>query len=104
MPVSLFTFIDLYRRILATTAHILTKGVEHAARTGVSERDMLDWRLADDMQPLRFQIMVVCNFARQWPARVAGLPVPDDVDDQLDVAGFHAAIDASRSFLATLTA
>jgi len=104
MAVSLFTFVDLYRRVLATAAHILDKGAQHAAAIGVSEAQMLDWRLIDDMQPLRFQLMVVCNFAQQWPARVVGLPAPDDVSADLDVAGFRAAIEASGTFLAGLTA
>ena len=64
---------------------------------------MLDWRLIDDMQPLRFQLSVVCNFSRQWPARVAGLPVPEDIGVDLDVAGFQKEIAASREFLAALT-
>jgi hypothetical protein len=103
MAVSLFTFVDLYDRVLGSAAHILDKGVEHAGKIGVSEAQMLDWRLIEDMQPLRFQLMVVCNFSQQWPARVAGLPVPEDVSADLDVPGFRAAIAASKAFLAALT-
>src|SRR5258708_40126087 len=62
MAVSLFTFVDLYNRALDTLAHILTKGAAHAATIDAGESEMLDWRLIDDMQPLRFQVMVVCNF------------------------------------------
>ncbi|HXQ13683.1 MAG TPA: DUF1993 domain-containing protein [Caulobacteraceae bacterium] len=103
MAVSLFTFVDLYDRVLASAAHILGNGVDHAKAIGVSETEMLGWRLIDDMQPLAFQLMVVCNFSQQWPARVAGLPVPEDVSADLDVAGFRAAIAASKAFLAALT-
>lgn len=103
MAVSLYTFIDLYSRALATADHILAKGVEHAAAKGVSEADMLDWRLIEDMQPLRFQLMVVCNFTRLWPARVAGLPLPAEVSDDLTVAGFKAALADAKTYLATLT-
>jgi hypothetical protein len=103
MAVSLFTFVDLYDRLLASAAHLLTKGVEHAEATGVSEDEMLEWRLIEDMQPLRFQLRVVCDFSRQWTARVAGLPAPADMDVGLDVAGFRAAITDSRAFLAGLT-
>jgi len=56
------------------------------------------------MQPLRFQLMVVCNFAQAWPARVAGLPVPAEISDSLDVAGFQAAIAEAKAWLAVLTA
>jgi hypothetical protein len=103
VPVSLFTFVDLYDRALDTAAHILTKGAEHARSKGVSDAEMLDWRLIDDMNPLRFQLMVVCNFPRQWPARVAGLPVPEAVGADMDLAGFRAAIAEAKRYLAALT-
>ncbi|HEX5264829.1 MAG TPA: DUF1993 domain-containing protein [Phenylobacterium sp.] len=102
MTVSLFTFVDLFSRQVATLDHLLTKGAEHAKAEGVSEADMLDWRLIEDMQPLRFQAMVVCNFSRQWTARAAGLPLPADVSVDLDLAGFKAAIAEAKSYLAAL--
>jgi hypothetical protein len=106
MTVNLFSFVDLYDRALATADHLLTKGVAHAEATGVSEAEMLGWRLIDDMHPLAFQIMVVVNFTRAWPARVIGLPVTeaDWIAADLDVAGFRAAIARVRAFLAGLTA
>lgn len=104
MTINFHTFVGLYTRVLDTATHLLTKGAEHAAATGVGEAEMLDWRLIDDMAPLRFQIMVVCNFPQQWLARAVDLPVPADVTDDLDVAGFKAALAASKAFVASLTA
>lgn len=103
VAVSLYTFVDLYARALDTAAHILGKGAAHASAIGAAEAEMLDWRLIDDMQPLRFQLMVVCNFSRQWPARVAGLPVPAEIGSDLDLAGFQAAITDAKAYLAALT-
>lgn len=102
MKTSLFTYVDTYSRILAAADHLLSKGVETAERVGVSEQEMLDWRLIDDMHPLRFQITVICNFSQQWPARAVGVPLPEAVEDRLDVAGFRRAIAASRTFLEDL--
>jgi hypothetical protein len=102
MAVNLFTFIDLYSRLLVSTTHLLNKGAEFAAAKGVSETEMLNWRLIDDMQPLRFQIMVMCNFTKQWTARVAGLPVPEQLPDTLTLAEFHKEIDAAKAYLAAL--
>jgi hypothetical protein len=104
MAVSLFTFVDLYSRQLGTLDHLLTKGAEHAKAIGASEADMLTWRLVDDMNPLAFQVMVVCNFTRLWPARVLGLPLPAEIGADLDLAGFRAAIADSKAYLAGLTA
>ena len=103
MAVSLFTFVDLYSRQLGTLDHLLTKGAEFARAQGLAEDAFLDWRLIDDMQPFRFQAMVVCNFTRQWPSRVVGDPLPEDFSADLDLAGFRAAIAQSKAYLAGLT-
>lgn len=106
MTVSLFTFVDLYDRALAAADNLLTKGAARAEALGVGEAEMLGWRLIDDMNPLAFQLMVVINFSRAWPARAIGLPVTeaDWIAADLDVAGFHGAIAKTRAFLAGLTA
>jgi hypothetical protein len=104
MAVSLFTFVDLYSRVLHSADHIVNKGVEFAKANKVSEKDMLNWRLIDDMMPLSFQLSVVANFTRQWPARVLGLEVPADISPDLDIAGYKAAFAESQEFLARLTA
>ena len=107
MATELYSFVGLFSRQLDVSAHILAKGAAHAAATGVSETDMLGWRLIDDMSPLSFQLMVVCNFSRAWPARVAGLPLPADITanlaENLDVAGFQAALAEAKTYLATIT-
>jgi hypothetical protein len=103
MAVSLYSFVDLYSRALTTASHLLNKGLEHAKATGVGEAEMLDWRLIEDMAPLRFQLMVVCNFTRQWPARVADLPPPADVAMEMTAAEFQAAIADAKRYLAALT-
>lgn len=103
MTVNLHTFIGLYDHSLVAAAHLLDKGMEHAATQSVSERDMLNWRLIDDMHPLGFQVMVVVNFSCQWPARVAGVSAPEAIGADLDLAQLKDAIARARDFLATLT-
>jgi hypothetical protein len=103
VTVSLFTFVDLFDRQVATASSLLAKGEAHAKATGVSEQEMLGWRLIDDMAPIGFQMMVMANFSRLWPARVAGLPLPKEVTADLDVAGFQAALADARAYLAALT-
>lgn len=103
MTISLYSFVGMYARVVTTAEHLLAKGVEHAKATGVPEADMLNWRLIDDMAPIGFQLMVVCNFPRLWMARAAGLPVPAEVTADLDVAGFKAALADAKAYLAALT-
>lgn len=103
MTINLYTFVELYDRALITASHLLDKGMEHAAGQGVSEGEMLNWRLIETMHPLRFQATVVVNFSCQWTARAAGLPVPDPIATDLDTRGLKDAIAQARTFLATLT-
>jgi hypothetical protein len=102
VTVNLYTFVGLYDRVLGTLSHVLAKGAARASALGVGEAEMLEWRLIDDMNPLRFQAQVVINFARQWPARVIGLEPPADVRTDLNLAGLQTAIAEARSFLKTL--
>jgi hypothetical protein len=104
MTTTLFSFVDLYRRQLDAIAHLLDKGVAFAESRGVSEQEMLGWRLAEDMHPLSFQLMVVINFGQSWPARVAGVEVPAALTADLDVAAYRRAIADAKAFLATLSA
>lgn len=103
MTVNLYTFVDLYDRALAAASHLLDKGLEHAASQGISERDMLGWRLIGDMHPLGFQVMVVVNFSCQWPARVAGVAAPAPIAADLDLRQLKDAIAQARDYLAALT-
>ena len=103
MTVNLYSFVGIYSKALDTAAHLLAKGVEHAAATGASEADLLGWKLIDDMAPLAFQLMVVVNFPRLWPARVAGAPLPAEASAEMSVAEFKAAIADAKAYLAALT-
>lgn len=102
MKVDLFTFVEAYSKGVATAAHILQKGAEHARANGVSEAEMLEWRLAPDMWPVGRQIQVVINFARQWPSRAAGLPEPAALDGPTSVAELVREAAAARDYLASL--
>ena len=104
MAASLFTFVEIYSKQLTVLENLLTKGAAFAANAGVSEADMFEWRLIDDMHPLRFQANVMLNFSRQWAARVAGVEVPGDVAGDLDVAGYKAAIAEAKAYLTGFSA
>ena len=103
MTVTLYTFVDLYDRVLGSLSHLLDKGEAFAGEHDISTDDMLDWRLVEDMHPLRFQAAVVVNFTRSWTARVAGHDVPEGMNQTTDLAGFRAAIGDAKAHLAALT-
>ena len=101
--INLFSFVGLYDRQLESLGHLLGKGEAFAAGQGVDPAAILDWRLIDDMHPLRFQAEVVISFPRQWLARVAGLPVPDRLPDGQTLDGLREALATARAELAALT-
>lgn len=104
MTVSLFTFVDLYSRMLTAVGNLLDKGLAHATAKGVSEAEMLDWRLIEDMHPLTFQVATVLRFARQWPARAAGVEIPEEQGTASTVAEFKSQIADAKAYLAGFTA
>ena len=103
MAVNLFTFVRLFRQQLTVAQHLLDKGVEHAHALGADPEAMLDWRLIDDMQPLRFQLSVIATFAQTWPARVADAPLPAELPDALGLDATRRPLQASGAFLHSLT-
>jgi len=103
MPITLYTYVNLYDRLLTSLGHLLDKGEAFAKEKGVSGDEMLDWRLIDDMHPLRFQAGVVVNFTRSWTARVAGQDAPAGVDQAtVDLAGLRTALADAKAHLAAL--
>lgn len=105
MIVDLHTFIRLYGQGLDTLSHLLDKGAEFAAAKGIAEDELLEWRLIDDMFPLRTQAIIVITFAQQWPARAAGLTVPQTPDFKapLSIAELKAAIGVAKDQIAAIT-
>lgn len=103
MTIDLFSFVGLYDRQLESLSHLLGKGAAFAQEQGLDPDAILDWRLIEDMHPVRFQAEVVISFSRQWTARVAGLPVPDRLEDSVSLDALHAAIVTARADLAALT-
>ena len=98
MKVDLAALSLSYAKGLAVLDHILGKSVEHFAGS-VPENEMLEWRLAPDMFPLRSQVQFVANLAAQWTARAAGVEVPPSHEGEMDVHELRQAIAQSLAFI-----
>jgi hypothetical protein len=103
MKVDLHTFLDLYGKGLSTLSHLLDKGAKFAAEKGIAEDELLEWRLIDDMFPLRLQAIIAIRSAHQWSARAAGLTVPADLEGPLSLAELQAAITKAKADIAAIT-
>lgn len=104
MSINLFTFVEMYAKGLATLELILEKARAHAAESGVDEREMLNWRLAEDMFPLWRQAQIVAIFGARWPSRAAGLGEVDEPGDEMDFDQLFALIGQSRSAISLMSA
>jgi uncharacterized protein len=71
-------FIPIYLRGLQNAAHILSKAEAHAKENGILDNDVMEWRLAPDMEPLGFQVQTICGAAQN----VIGL-VTDDIQSSV---------------------
>lgn len=102
MSVSLFTFVGMFSRIVDTASHLLDKGVEFARAQGVSEAEMLEWRLYEDMFPLRRQLHIVIDFPKSWLSRAIGQEPPPNLEGETSVAELKAALAETKAWLAAL--
>jgi uncharacterized protein len=56
-------FVPIYLRGLQNAAHIVSKAEAHAKEHRIPETDLMQWRLAPDMEPLAFQVQTICGAA-----------------------------------------
>ena len=92
----------VFARGLASLAHVLRKGAEHAAARKIDDRVFLDARLYPDMLPLAAQVRIATDFSRGACARLAGSEPPKWEDDETTLAQLIArverALEAVRAY------
>lgn len=89
------TFIQILRGLSAQ----LQKGDAWAKEAGVSERDFLEARLADDMKPLSEQVRLSCSFARTCLTRLTGKEYPETAIDDPSVDALTALLNSTIEML-----
>ena len=98
MKVDLATVVLGWDKVLGSTDHVLSKGVDYARENGIDEAEMLDWRLAPDMFPLARQIQIVCTLVQHWSARAADVEVPPEPRGET-IEELRSDIAQARDFL-----
>jgi uncharacterized protein len=89
---------------LAGLDGFVRKAWDEAQGRKFEEQVLLDARLFPDMFPLRRQIQIACDFAKNGSARAAGLEPPAMPDEEASFDELFARIAATRAFLKTLDA
>ncbi|PKS04932.1 hypothetical protein jhhlp_008298 [Lomentospora prolificans] len=73
MPYSLAdATLPVLKAALATLSNIIKKLEAHATANSIPLTDLPNWKLADDMLPLSFQVFMVCDAASKFVSRASG--------------------------------
>ena len=90
--------------MLRNLSHILAKGAAHAAARRIDPLVLTGDRLAPDMFPLRRQVQIACDGAKNGLARLAGIEPPKFEDTEQSFDELRARIDKTLAFIATVPA
>ena len=92
-----------YLQILGSVSGFLEKGLVHFREKGIEPAEVVESRLAADMQPLRFQIVSVAHHSRgAMAAAKSGVFTPPTPKPDLDYAGLQALVAEASGELTAL--
>jgi hypothetical protein len=78
MPkLSMYNAVDALPRLLSNMEHILKKGEANAKDREIDPDVFLNARLAPDMLPLKKQVKIAAELAKNAPYRIAGIEAPN---------------------------
>src|SRR5215467_9855116 len=92
-----------YLQILGAVTGFLEKSLTHFQENGIDPGEIVQSRLAHDMQPLRFQIVSVAHHSRgAMEAAKTGVFTPPSAKPDLDYAALQALVRDARNELSVL--
>jgi len=93
-----------YLQILGAVGGFLEKSLTHFREKGIDPAEIVETRLASDMQPFRFQIVSVAHHSRgAMEAAKNGVFAPPSGKSDLDYAALQALVTEARNELSALT-
>lgn len=96
--------VPVFKQLLNSLDTILTKAEEHANAKKIDAAVFLQARLSPDMFPLIRQVQIAADFAKGVSARLAGVPVPEYEDSEVNFADLHARLAKTIVFIQELHA
>jgi len=82
-----------YLQILGAVSGLLEKSLTHFREKGIDPAEIVETRLASDMQPFRFQIVSVAHHSRgAMEAAKNGVFAPPSGKSDLDYAALQALV------------
>ncbi len=100
MPLSMHQIsVPVFDQFLQSLTSVLDKAEVHCTAAGIKPADLLTLRLAPDMFTLTQQVQRACIHASGAAARLAGIDVPEEADNEASFDDLRARISRTRAFL-----
>jgi len=100
MTISMYNAsVPVFRQMLGGLDGVLAKADAHATEKKLDPSVLVQSRLFPDMFPLGRQVQIACDFAKGVSARLAGLEVPVDEDNEQTLAELRARIARTIAFI-----
>lgn len=97
-PLYQFT-VALFVKQLSALDNLLAKAQSQLADMKISEAELLEARLAEDMFPFKKQVQIACDNAKGAAARLSGNEVPSHPDTEASLAELRARIAKTLEFV-----
>src|SRR5262245_56059620 len=78
---------------------VLQKAEDHIKEKGLSEEELLNSRVIDDMYPLVRQIQIACDNAKGATSRLAGIEPPKWEDTEKTIPELQARVDKTIEYI-----
>ena len=96
--------VTAFTQQLTAFSTILDKAAAYAETRKIDPLVLTSARLFPDMLPFTRQVLIACDFAKNTPARLAGLEAPKFADDEKSFDELKARIAKTLDYIATLDA
>ncbi|MEI6335743.1 MAG: DUF1993 domain-containing protein [Methylococcaceae bacterium] len=97
------TSVPVFKQLLSSLSAILIKAEAFASEKKFEPKVLLDARLFPDMFPLLRQVQIATDFAVSVTARLAGVEVPVNDNNEQTFAELQERIGQALSFIESLT-
>ena len=103
MPINMYkASIPVFERMLNKLSAILEKAAAYSVTKSIDPSVFVNARLAPDMYPLSRQVQIATDMVKGFVARLAGLEVPNYVNDETTFADLQARIAKTIAFIHTV--
>ncbi len=104
MSISMYqASVPRFVNILGNLSNILDKAQVHVDAKKLDTATLTAYRLFPDMLPMTKQVQIACDAAKGVVARLAGMEIPVDEDNEKTLADLKARIAKTIAFIQTVT-